>query len=232
MEQMRLALEEWLAKGGAVVTQSNVAQVVRERIGADVERRREKIRLATAAIAERGEGLEGLQMTPSGHSSRTPSGVKPAGQTSDSGSASSAVRLAPGVGRVSYTSMGQAPPGGAAFPPVIELAPRVPSSLQYVVAASLGVLAAASLGAGGFWVWKSLQPAPASQSVVVVTPVETEPAILPPTPPSTGTVVPPPRSLRSRSKCSRIRRSSSWRARHSRLPCARSLVRHPVPRRK
>lgn len=130
-------------------------------------------------------------MTPSGHSSRTPSGVKPAGQTSDSGSASSAVRSAPGVGRVSYTSMGQAPPGGAAFPPVIELAPRVPSSLQYVVAASLGVLAAASLGAGGFWVWKSLQPAPASQSVVVVTPVETEPAILPPTPPSTGTVVPP-----------------------------------------
>jgi serine/threonine-protein kinase len=179
MDQMRLALEEWLAKGGAVITQSNVAQVVRERIGADVEKRREKIRVATTAMAERGDP-DPSQMTPSGASVRppsagTPSGVKATGS---------------GPGRASYTSLGAVPavPPGAPFPPVIELAPRTPSGPQYIVAAALGVLAAASLGAGGFWVWKSMQPVPsAPASVVVVTPVEMEPAVLPPTPPPTGT---------------------------------------------
>jgi serine/threonine-protein kinase len=184
MDQMRVALEEWLAKGGSVVTQSNVAQVVRERIGAEVEKRREKIRAASAVL---GEGAT----PPPGKSSRpppvqgdgTPSGVKPARQSVDE-EVESAVRSASRSMRASYTAMGQVPPGGA-FPPVMELAPRAPSIVQYSIAASLGVLAAAALGVGGFWVWKSMQPPPAP--VVFVTPVETEPAPLPPTPPATGT---------------------------------------------
>ncbi len=46
-ERMRYALEEFLARG-QLVTQSNVAQVVRTRIGDIVDRRRERIRQASA----------------------------------------------------------------------------------------------------------------------------------------------------------------------------------------
>jgi serine/threonine protein kinase len=175
MEQMRLALDEWLAKGGVVVTQSNVAQAIRERIGAEVEKRREKIRLATTALLERG-GAD-PQQPPNASAdavrsrSSTPSGVK-----------STATR--PEGPRES------SPP----FPPVMDLPPRAPSAAQYAVAASLGVIAAVALGASGFWVWRTMQPEGRGASVVIVTPVETERAILPPTPPSTGALaaVPPP----------------------------------------
>ena len=82
MDQMRVALEEWLAKSGSVVTQSNVAQVVRERIGADVEKRREKIRAATAALIERGDGdgSRALRRRAVRRRGGTPSGVVPKGQ--------------------------------------------------------------------------------------------------------------------------------------------------------
>jgi hypothetical protein len=107
--------------------------------------------------------------------------VKPAGQTVE-GSTGSSIRAA--AGQAPETAMGQVPPGGA-YPPVMELAPRAPSIVQYSLAASLGVIAAAALGVGCFWVWKSMQPAPSP--VVVVTPVEMEQAPLPPAPPATGT---------------------------------------------
>ena len=177
MDQMRLALEEWLAKGGAVVTQSNVAQAVRERIGAEVEKRREKVRVATTAIADQGRGdVEPARVTPSGSAPRpakdTPSGIQ------------ATVPTAEGVRR-SYTSLGELTPG-TAFPPVMDLASRAPSGPEYAVAASLGVLAAVALAASGFWVWKSIQPVPTAPSVVVVTPVASGP-VLSATPPSTGT---------------------------------------------
>lgn len=46
-ERLRLALEEWLARSGPVVTQSHVSVVVQQRIGKVIERRREKIRTAS-----------------------------------------------------------------------------------------------------------------------------------------------------------------------------------------
>jgi serine/threonine-protein kinase len=51
-ERMRFALEEFLAKG-QLVTQSNVAQAVRVRIGEHIERRKERIKQAQA-MAEQG----------------------------------------------------------------------------------------------------------------------------------------------------------------------------------
>jgi len=48
-QEMRLALEEWLAKTGPMVTAGHVAAVVRERIGDAIDRRKEKIRQASNA---------------------------------------------------------------------------------------------------------------------------------------------------------------------------------------
>ena len=82
-ERMRFALEEFLARG-QLVTQSNVAQVVRARIGESIDRRKERIRQASS-VSDRGEREGGWSeppgnMTPSnqaqgGHRS----GVKPSG---------------------------------------------------------------------------------------------------------------------------------------------------------
>jgi hypothetical protein len=185
MDAMRGALEEWLAKGGPVVTQSNVAEVVRERIGGEVEKRRETIRAAIAA-AERGDGGDAAQRASSvpPPARGTSSGIMPTGRTK--GAAPSEPEPVPGAVRVSYTSMREPTPAGA-FPPVVELAPRGASPVQYVLAASVGVFAAASLCACLFWAWRSFPPAATRPPVVVVTPVETEPAVLAPTPPPTGT---------------------------------------------
>ena len=79
-ERMRFALEEFLARG-QLVTQSNVAQVVRARIGDSIDRRKERIRQAsTAGDREGGWSEPPGNMTPSnqaqgGHRS----GVKPSG---------------------------------------------------------------------------------------------------------------------------------------------------------
>jgi len=79
-ERMRFALEEFLARG-QLVTQSNVAQVVRARIGESIDRRKERIRQAsTAGDREGGWSEPPGNMTPSnqahgGHRS----GVKPSG---------------------------------------------------------------------------------------------------------------------------------------------------------
>ncbi len=79
-ERMRFALEEFLARG-QLVTQSNVAQVVRARIGDSIDRRKERIRKASTAGDREGGWSEPVgNMTPSnqaqgGHRS----GVKPSG---------------------------------------------------------------------------------------------------------------------------------------------------------
>lgn len=77
-EQLRIALEEWLARSGPVVTQANVAQALRPRIGDRIERRKERIRTAqsTSTFDPRDEAGG---MTPSGRAPRTSSsasGVK------------------------------------------------------------------------------------------------------------------------------------------------------------
>jgi len=72
-EQMRFALEEFLAHG-PIVTQSNIAQVVRTRLGERLDRRKERIRLASMA-----DDLEGPLSEPSGElprSARSDSSVR------------------------------------------------------------------------------------------------------------------------------------------------------------
>ena len=84
-EQLRIALEEWLARSGPVVTQANVAQALRPRIGDRIDRRKERIRAAqTSSTFDPREEAGG--MTPSGRAPRTSSsasGVKPVMPRSD-----------------------------------------------------------------------------------------------------------------------------------------------------
>jgi serine/threonine-protein kinase len=54
-DQMKLALEQWLAVSGPIVSTSHVAALVKERIGPVLEKRREKIR--DASTAQSGESL-------------------------------------------------------------------------------------------------------------------------------------------------------------------------------
>ncbi len=76
-ERMRFALEEFLARG-SLVTQSNVAQLLRARLGPVLERRRERIRQAsTVGDRERGWSEPPGAMTPSGDPAHR-SGVKQA----------------------------------------------------------------------------------------------------------------------------------------------------------
>lgn len=75
-ERMRFALEEFVARG-QLVTQSNVAQVVRARIGEAIDRRKERIRLAsTAGDREAGWSEPPGGMTPSNQAADHRSGVK------------------------------------------------------------------------------------------------------------------------------------------------------------
>ncbi len=51
-EKMRIALEEWLASTGGMVSSTHVAATVRARIGAVIDTRKEKIRAASAISAD------------------------------------------------------------------------------------------------------------------------------------------------------------------------------------
>jgi serine/threonine-protein kinase len=77
-ELMRFALEEFLAKG-PLVTQSNVAQAVRQRIGDQIDRRKERIR-AASSVAEQ-EGWDPSSIAPMRDPQEHRSGVKQAQRT-------------------------------------------------------------------------------------------------------------------------------------------------------
>ncbi|GAC1542562.1 MAG: hypothetical protein NVS3B10_06950 [Polyangiales bacterium] len=108
-ERMRFALEEFLARG-QLVTQSNVAQVVRARIGEQIDRRKERIRQASSA----GDGEVGWSEPPGG---MTPSNqAREAAGGHQSGVKASGAHAAKSL----YTTMqmaGAAPPGRIPGPP-------------------------------------------------------------------------------------------------------------------
>ncbi len=175
-EDLRIALEEWLAHSGAVVTQANVAHSLKARVGERIERRKERIRSAQLATsAER--DLDAVNMTPSGR------GV-PRGTSSASGVKQMAL-----VGQVQlggqYMPPGRVPPDLSnpymahpsqlsqlsQFAPPSQLGPPtsfVPPVQQeegggvfhYVGAAAIGVVAALFLGGGGYLVWQRTNAGP------------------------------------------------------------------------
>ena len=103
-ERMRFALEEFLARG-QLVTQSNVAQVLRARIGDLIDRRKERIRQASSA----GDGEAGW--------SEPPGNMTPSNQAHDGGHRSgvkAASSLGPQSGRPMFSTMQMDRPQAAA----------------------------------------------------------------------------------------------------------------------
>ena len=161
MDGMRLALEEWLAKSGPIVTQSHVAAVVRQRAGTEMDQRKERIRLAYSAPVGAGTGAastatrekeanEALQATPS----------RPTGTGSLSGVVP--LREAVDAGGIAREPRGSVPPPSLSLPAVpLASSPRVVTVTDYVTAGALGVLGAAAMGALAFFVWRSLAAATA-----------------------------------------------------------------------
>jgi len=144
-EKMRIALEEWLARSGPLVTQSNVGQFVHQRVGNVLDRRRDRIRAAANApnpedISGSGgaavpPGLTGTPSAPqravSGVHARGPAGATPSGGTpSNAGQPNHSEQTGPSI----VAQMAQQPS---------------PSAAKYVLAAAIGVSVVAGLGAVG-----------------------------------------------------------------------------------
>jgi serine/threonine-protein kinase len=102
-ERMRVALEEWLAKGASVVTATQVGSVVRQRLGPVLEKRREQVKSAMAAMP----------------------GAEPASaQMSAKGAGHTPSKSQPGQSRSGVVStMGQVPP-----PPMRSRVPSIPGT--------------------------------------------------------------------------------------------------------
>jgi serine/threonine protein kinase len=119
-ERMRFALEEFLsgAPRGQLVTQSNVGQTVRARIGEHIDRRKERIRQASSA----GDGEGGWSEPPGG---MTPSNQAQAGGHR-SGVKPSAAHAA-AASRALYTTMQMdRSPSGGSGPPPLSVGPVTP----------------------------------------------------------------------------------------------------------
>ncbi len=137
-EKMRVALEEWLARSGSIVTSAMIGSFVQQRIGADLEKRREKIRVAASASVRTDDasspGMPGSSPNNAGVSTGTPS-VQSAVDGVQSGQ-----RLVPAAGsgssNVGLVGLG---PQSAAAPP---------STGKYVLAAVVGILVAVGVGTG------------------------------------------------------------------------------------
>jgi serine/threonine-protein kinase len=140
-ERMRTAIEEFLARSGPVVTQSQVGTFVQQRVGNVLDRRRDRIRAAANApnpddISGGGNAVPGG--TPSAPA-RVVSGVHATGSPQDT----------PGPQPVASAD--------ATGPSIVAAtATRPPHSAgKYVLAASLGVIIAAGVGAGGIVMMRS-----------------------------------------------------------------------------
>ncbi|HEY1956794.1 MAG TPA: serine/threonine-protein kinase [Polyangiaceae bacterium] len=167
-ERMRMALEEYLARSGPIVSQSNVGAFVHQRVGGVLDRRRDRIRAAANAPGK--EDISGgggaVGGTPSAPQRAIASGVhtRGAGFTPSTGSS------AP---RVDAT--------GPSIVAAMQQAPQTPSAAKYVLAAAIGVSVVAGLGAVGIVVARNRAmqnvPVAATTAVTVAPPKSAAPPI-------------------------------------------------------
>ncbi len=123
-ERMRVAIEEFLARSGSLVTAAMIGGFVQQRIGPELEKRREKIRVAANATARTDDA-----------SSPNHAGVVATGTPS-------VQSLVEGV------QSGQRPVPPAPAGPTSVPEPAPPSTGKYVLAAVIGILVAVGLGTG------------------------------------------------------------------------------------
>jgi eukaryotic-like serine/threonine-protein kinase len=216
-ERMRVAIEEWLARGGSVVTPTQVGGLVRQRLGPHLEKRREHVRTAMASAQDH-EG-------PSAHAVRPAAGSLPPGAdaaprtTAGSQSHSGVVSTSPDVPRGRASSVPSVPSGAAApraslpspvppaRPPPVPAAPVAPqahapvprppvtppSGARYAMAAGAGIAFALLVGGLALAIWLSMRPrAPQSAALSAPPPV---PAAIAPTGPTTQVTSAPRRPI-------------------------------------
>ena len=204
-EQMRLALEEWLPKSGPIVTSSQVAALVRQRLGAHLEQRREQVKAAMAA-AQDGDSPGPGGIRPS--SGTTPSALKRASRPSFPGQSHSGVIAT--ASQTSSAEPGPSPrpspppvaPTAASVQPVPPPLPTAPASTRpgasrgrYVLAAAAGVGFALLVGVVVLAAWHSRHggttaagpsPNPSPQAARMVAPAATQAPSATPTVAATG----------------------------------------------
>jgi serine/threonine-protein kinase len=156
-ERMRVAIEEWLAKSGGIVTSTQVGSLVRQRLGASLDRRREHVKAAMASLQP--EGTRDLGHTPSQpQPGQSHSGVVSTGAGQPGSPAAAMMRpRSPSLPQVSPPSLPPAlpPPLPPPLPARAGTAPAGPSGARYVVAAVAGVVFALVVGGIGLALWLS-----------------------------------------------------------------------------
>jgi serine/threonine-protein kinase len=137
-ERMRMALEEYLARSGPIVTNSNVGMFVQQRVGNVLDRRRDRIRAAASAAPNAmgtEEGGVNVAGTPSAPQ-RVVSGVHARGQTPSGPVHGAPMQHSDQTGPSIVAAMQQQQP-------------QAPSAAKYVLAAAIGISVVAGLGAVG-----------------------------------------------------------------------------------
>jgi eukaryotic-like serine/threonine-protein kinase len=198
-ERMRVALEEWLAKSGQVVTPTQVGSAVRQRLGAHLDKRREHVRAAMASAQEVAQAIPAVR--PAAGSAPPPAAVVPR-RIDGSGSHSGVVSTSPDAPRGATPSMPGVSP--MALPPPFHAQPPMPlahpaamavpapqhltrsgrpppSGARYAVAAVLGVGFAMLVGGIALVLWvvmrsRSLEPAARPAAMPGPTTLATAPA--------------------------------------------------------
>jgi serine/threonine-protein kinase len=196
-ERMRVAIEEWLAKSGSIVTSTQVGSLVRQRLGPSLDKRREHVKAAMAALQPDAPTTRTLGHTPS----QPQPGQSHSGVVS-TGAGQPAVP-SPGAMRARTPSLPQAPPPPPALPPPLPAragsAAAAPSSARYVIAAVAGIVFALVVGGICVAVWLSMrtrtgdvaatpQPTARASAVIAAAP----PPTTPPAVATTATAAPAP----------------------------------------
>jgi serine/threonine-protein kinase len=165
-ERMRVALEEWLAKSGQVVTATQVGSFVRQRLGPQLDRRREHVRAAMQSAQDQDPGSGGgmrpaAGMTPSGGGAMP----GPSAGHSHSGVVATGPAAAMAPGQPFRPQAPTDPMLGQRAPPPLPVAAsggQPPESMaRYAVAAAAGI--GFALVVGGLAVilwWLTRSPAP------------------------------------------------------------------------
>jgi eukaryotic-like serine/threonine-protein kinase len=165
-ERMRVAIEEWLAKSGSLVTPTQIGAVVRQRLGPSLDRRKEHVKAAMASLQPDVPTTRDI-----GH---TPSQPQPGG--SHSGVVITGQQPVPDPMRPRAPSVPQAPPARPPLPPPLPARagqPAGPSGARYVIAAISGVVFALVVGGVGVALWLAMRGHPAAVAV------EPEPSVHP-----------------------------------------------------
>ena len=183
-ERMRMALEEYLARSGPIITQSNVGTFVQQRVGSVLDRRRDRIRAAANATGSVGSGADEIAAgavggTPSAPAHVVSSGVHPRGpgivpMSSPQAAVPSGATPSGGAMVAKSDSTGPSLVGGFPTAP-----PQTPPSnaAKYVLAVAIGVTVVAGLGAVGIVVARNraMQSAPPAATTAQLAPTKTAP---------------------------------------------------------